>query len=446
VKGDFSRDTFDSFRHFSRVLFQQGRIQLDADANEQSAIALNFLRQLAADLIGPHGGPAAHCGFEVRRSDGRRSPSDLKIGAGRYYVDGILCENDRADATYRRQPDLPVDPGQELPPGLFLVYLDVWERLITWIEDNRIRDPALGGVDTATRAKVVWQVKVDRAPELTCTDREVLEPFWEERKQHWQPPNRGRLRALLGILKDQSPKLGPGSRPRYSGHGNQLYRVEIHHGSDAGRPTFKWSRDNGSVAFPIGRIEGSKVTLRSMGVNEGQPLEKGDWVELVTDSCVLRGEPGHLYRVAAVGSETMTVDLAPRDSVEPPPIGESQLPLHPLLRRWDQREPEATSAPAGDGSVPLTEDQPLDLENGIQVIFDSAPRDAGAPRYRSGDYWLIPARAATQDIEWPRDDGGNPLSEPPRGVEHHYAPLAIVAPDSGNPVDLRRKFRLANDR
>ena len=42
-----------------------------------------------------------------------------------------------------------------------MVYLDVWERHITALEDDDIREKALGGPDTATRTKVVWQVKID---------------------------------------------------------------------------------------------------------------------------------------------------------------------------------------------------------------------------------------------------------------------------------------------
>jgi hypothetical protein len=44
MKGDFSRDSFDPVKHFSRVLQQQGRVQLDADWNEQAAILLHYLR------------------------------------------------------------------------------------------------------------------------------------------------------------------------------------------------------------------------------------------------------------------------------------------------------------------------------------------------------------------------------------------------------------------
>ena len=75
MKGDFSRDTFDPVKHFSRVLQQQGRVQLDADWNEQAAILLHYLRTLAADLIGPFAGPPGRTiGFEIVDEGERRFP------------------------------------------------------------------------------------------------------------------------------------------------------------------------------------------------------------------------------------------------------------------------------------------------------------------------------------------------------------------------------------
>src|SRR5215210_699583 len=103
MNGDFSRDTFDPAKHFLRVFMQQGRVLLDADWNEQSAILLHYVQTLAADLIGPYGGPALDCGFAILTPNDLASPSvklknlpgNFFIGAGRYYVDGILCENDQ---------------------------------------------------------------------------------------------------------------------------------------------------------------------------------------------------------------------------------------------------------------------------------------------------------------------------------------------------------------
>ena len=63
MKGDFSRFGFDLTKHFSRVLHQQGRVALDADANEASEILLHHLRTLTRDLFGAFGGPADGNGF-----------------------------------------------------------------------------------------------------------------------------------------------------------------------------------------------------------------------------------------------------------------------------------------------------------------------------------------------------------------------------------------------
>ena len=44
MKSDISRNTFDPAKHFSRVIMQQGRVQLDADWNEQADILLHSIR------------------------------------------------------------------------------------------------------------------------------------------------------------------------------------------------------------------------------------------------------------------------------------------------------------------------------------------------------------------------------------------------------------------
>lgn len=169
MKGDFSRDSFDRLRHYSRVLKQQGRVELDSDDNERQAIQLHLLRSLAADVIGPHGGPGT--GFQiVTATDGQ---FNFKITKGHYYVDGWLCENEedvhyKSGAAQVPQPWLP-KPDVLVSGKRYLVYLDVWERHLSATEADgpvesssptAMREVALGGPDTATRAQVVWQAKV----------------------------------------------------------------------------------------------------------------------------------------------------------------------------------------------------------------------------------------------------------------------------------------------
>ena len=63
MKGDFSRLTFDREKHYSSVRMQQGRVQLDADWNEQADIMMHQRQTLAEDVIGHHGVPKGQAGF-----------------------------------------------------------------------------------------------------------------------------------------------------------------------------------------------------------------------------------------------------------------------------------------------------------------------------------------------------------------------------------------------
>jgi hypothetical protein len=202
-------------------------------------------------------------------------PTDYLIKKGHYYVDGILCENEGITKNglgegvkASQQDDLQIweMDGQEytsLPkPGVFgvyIVYLDVWERHLTFLDDPRIRDVALMGTDTATRAKIVWQAKILQ---------HVGEPF----NCLSQPPDWKKTVAhSTGTMQARARPAQPSSQPcvlppeaGYTGLGNQLYRVEIHDAgeispphepSQASRPTFKWSRDNGVVVSKILAID-----------------------------------------------------------------------------------------------------------------------------------------------------------------------------------------------
>jgi hypothetical protein len=86
----------------------------------------------------------------------------------------------------------------------------------------------------------------------------------------------------------------------------------------------------------------------------------------------------------------------------------------------------------------------LNLEDGVQIQFQKPAQGESVNNYRTGDYWLIPARTATGDVEWPGPIE-NPQAWPPHGIEHHYAPLAMISFDGNGqvttmPTDLRRKI------
>ena len=464
MKADLSRDTFDPRKRYSRVLMQQGRVQLDADWNEQTSILLHYMRTLARDLIGPHGaalGPdgaaVPSAGFEVvvstdaivsangallKDSADKRDQDLLKafqkkldagdfiVNPGRYYVDGLAVENPAPIAS----SDLPgwnaqytTDFGK--PPSL--VYLDVWEREVTYVEDGHLREIALGGADTCARAKVEWQVRVwksaDPKATVDCADIANL------------PRGDGRLRARAKRQTQTAPcVISPSSR--YTGVGNQLYRVEIHEGGSAGTASYKWSRENGSVIFAVTSVEAVdttqnpntvRVTLANLGRDERLGLHEGNWVELVDSAGVLQNRADALLRVVKVEPDARAVTLALSG---PLAIADDAQPL--LLRRWDQ-----AGDPTTGGALAIVEHPAADmskdaswttLEDGVEIWFEPGGH------YVTGDYWLVPARVITGDLEWPAETdaaghvvSNNGVATPaalgPHGPRHFYAPLAHAA-------------------
>ena len=451
MKGDFTRDSFDAAKQFSRVLNQQGRVTLDADFNEQTSILLRTIQMLARDMIGPYAAPRDGGGFQLTPG----GDGGFTIGAGRYWVDGILVENP-ADCSYLAQPawTLPADDPliaeiKDATGKLFWVYLDVWERLITSVEDPSIREKALGGPDTAARAKVVWQVRgmaVD--PAINGGPHSYSYTYSYGRVSACAAPLAGlpslsvawiAARVDPGQVSDDPCVLPPTAS--YRGAENQLYRVEIHDGGPAGTATFKWSRDNGSRLTPWTGDGGAGELL----VTDTRGFDAGAWVELTDDALDLQGLHGTMVQLAKADSGVLTYDTASLGAT-PAPEWTDQL-SNPKARRWDQSQNARTTLTGGVITIQEGVDGDpfwVDLEDGVQVTF--APGGV----YRTGDYWLIPARVATGDIEWPigyyADGVAFPEFRRPRGVEHHYAPLGFLKLGQGGSFEsCRCEFEPASD-
>src|SRR6476619_5365022 len=89
--GDLTRSPFRAHRHYAGVRLQQGRVQLDADWNEQLDLTAHRDRAEGLDVIGPAGVPKVDGGFDVTVSDDGK---DLLLSPGRAWVAGHLCEAD----------------------------------------------------------------------------------------------------------------------------------------------------------------------------------------------------------------------------------------------------------------------------------------------------------------------------------------------------------------
>ncbi|HEY9130841.1 MAG TPA: DUF6519 domain-containing protein [Dyella sp.] len=473
MKGDFARVTFDPARHYSQVMQQQGRVLLEADWNEQANIQLFLLRTMIADLVGSCW--AAGTGFAIAT---QARLADWQLSPGHFYVDGILCQNETV-CTLSTQPyaPAPADDGGNWanPPDTFALWLDVWERHLSAFEAPGIADTALDGVDTATRAQTIWQVrlldrdskqltgildaitavlKVRLQAALSDADKKVINQQLADIDQLRRHLVAGtapadnepctvlgqilgaratyawpRLRAQLGPTASDNDPCVIAADARYRGCENQLYRVEVHQGGAAGTDgspsgtNFKWSRENGSVIFPVLRADSTAqsdgsaqlaVSLASLGRDQRLGLAVNDWVELIDDDYTLAQRASPLLQVMAIDAAQRIVTLTVPKNVTAYTVSGNPA-KHPLLRRWDQSQDNDVQ-----GCVPLIEGEAIALEDGVQIVFQPGGL------YATGDYWLIPARVAGNgSLDWPLASDGAPAALPSRGM-HHQAVLGTL--------------------
>ena len=443
---DLSRIRFDARNDFLGVVMQQGRVQLDADWNEWVA---QLARRIQAGTLDTFSGNVVPRitpdGFLVEASGG-----GLTIGAGRIYVDGLLAENHGGDPdawdprlaelsgttplNYADQPYLPNPP--DLPDGgPHLVYVDVWQRDITPQHKPDLIEQAVG-VDSTGRLQTVWQVKVlETEGNISCATPDEDIPGWLEATA----PSAARLSTATGdpTFEPDPCKIPPAAG--YRGLENQLYRVEVHTGGALGDATFKWSRDNASVASRATHINPARdrVTVESIGRDDVLRFHDGDWVEVTDDWLELHGLPGELRRIRVAGGVDETARTLEFDS----PLSNGLFPTDPQqavnperntrVRCWDQggqvRKEDGTAVedlndPTSTGAIEIRPaGTRLFLENGILVDFSLEPSDGD---FKTGDYWVFAARSVDASIEI-LDHA------PPLGIHHHYARLAVVTfPDS----------------
>jgi len=417
MHGDFSRWTFDPAAGDRGVLSFQGRIVLDQDLNKQWSIADYLRRRRTTHIVGPCGAPENEAGFSIGPFG-----AGLGAGPGAYYVHGVLCENAEA-VDLEAQPHLPagapivrLDTGIDVtldaaPDGQYFAVLDRWTRLITPLQDPALLETALGGADTAGAARTIWQVRLVRAgplsAEVHCDSMPVA---WTDLITG--PDGTFRARAQPSTIDDGPCVVEAGAG--YRRVSNQLYRVQIHQGGPVGTATFKWSRENGSVATRWISSNGANLTVASIGRDRARGFGPGDWVELIDDDRALQGLPGTMVRLLNAQDDVLILDPVTADG----PVDIVSFGANAIVRRWD-----------GDGLqtviVPGTDDGYLPLEDGVEIGFEAGRT------YASGDYVTIPARHEINDIEWPRGPGtGDPLRLPPEGISHAYCKLGLLTKDS----------------
>ncbi|HXH71555.1 MAG TPA: DUF6519 domain-containing protein, partial [Mariprofundaceae bacterium] len=409
MKSEISRDSYKPEKRYSGVYQQQGRMLTDADWNELVEILKGRLNEALKDVVGSKegcfGGTPRHRALRIVEDAG-----SWKIQPGHIHVDGRAAEVPGADLmAYDAQPDFPAAPDLPVAPADdYVLYADVWERPVTYLENDYLRDVALHGADTCTRKQTMCQVK-------WC-------PAGKDPEDEKQNPRKGDA-PLTVTLKQQTQQKDPCDPCAEevqveSRIGNYLFRVEVHDVKvDANDPTnpveitLKWSGENGAEQFAAKK----KADMPDAFVTDGFVYEFFDEIS-----------EKHLgVHFTGSGNFPKRWDLIKGDTYPPTPTAS-------FVRRWDgycilnksgnwkvgqnDQYDVNSSQPASISGNTLT----VDLDRSLTLELTLELNHV----FVAGDYWLVEVRENAIDANQTAIllDKGQP-----HGIGHRYLTLGKVA-------------------
>jgi hypothetical protein len=434
--GDFSRDSYDRCRYYTRVLMQQGRPLTDADWNEQASILTRKHIELLCVLLGQSSHATFDGGFRPQITT--LSPH-FRLDVGSYIVDGLTCYLPvYGDAAFTREADrinnVINEALKKLKTGERLaLVLEAWEQAVNPAMHPRILEPALLNNDTAWRGTITWRLLAKattvpvRSPSSPC-DRRI----YVRRRSRRDKPN-----SPCEVPTDEAPSFH-----------ERLYRIEIHRSGEAfdqskpefpNRPlTFKWSRNNGGLVYAVTEDLGPNLVLASDRFFSKPLPDENDFLEIRDRHGRSVDRKRCLQQVRCATANQITIrdpfDV-PKDPRDPNVIfdvadlemvkdevslrhvqcwnqcGDQlsdsmtssykaatvKVKVNPITKvNGTQERPgfEAQTILDADGSaivvVDVEEPVWLKLEDDIEIRFD---REAN---YQEGDYWLVRTSGLTE--------------------------------------------------
>lgn len=426
---DRARNSYDATRQYRSVVAQQGRVTVEADANEAELIRTLESRADLIDIIGPTGTPDH--GYEIRVP--ASAPFDFKIGKGTIYVGGLRLHLDERTTYEGQKPSEWTDcpsPDPDVPeagPRTEIVYLELEEKEVTAVEDHALREVALGGPDTSARTRLIQRVR--RGP-TTATECEAAlvellakrSPGLVHDRETMELRSQARLTVDFVPVDDDANECQPIAKAGFLGAENQLIRVQV-----AADGSLLWGYDNASHLY---RVKAPTATPVNALVLEGLPVDEyhrprpHQWVEVLRTAVTLDGESfvaapvGELHEVASYDATTNTIALTTSVTA----YGGPQL----FVRVWENRLPNATTA------TELVD--AMNVGNGVRVQTSGTATP--------GEYWMIGVRPTHPDKLYPARLRS---PQPPDGPKRWATSLATIAWNkagtSGFVHDCRRPFK-----
>jgi hypothetical protein len=425
---DRARRTFDSRQAYRGVVWQQGRVTVEADANEAEEIRAAESRAELVDVVGPSGTPddGYKLSLPVTPPAGWL-PYDFQVGPGTFYVGGVRVSQSPG-STYFHQPewvDGPTPPGQT--PARELVGLLLEEQEISAVEDGALREVALGGPDTAQRSRVGQQVRriavtgADCAPALTEAAATLAKSGLALDAPTRQLRSASRLKA--DFVPDPGPTnvCEPAAQAGFLGAENQLIRVQC---SGAGK--LLWGYDNASFLYRVDAQNDTTLRLQSLPVDVYHQPRAGQYVEVLRAGVLLgngqyaAASTGLVFKLAGgydTDEQTVVLDgtlpAVYRDPAKTPRL---------FLRVWESE-------------LPFVSDTPLTLgSTGVRVTLHGGP-------FTTGDFWLLGVRPSHPQAIYPERYLAD--FQPPDGPRRWFTSLGVLtwtSPTAATIQDCRDPF------
>lgn len=414
MKTEISRDSHQVEKRYSGVYQQQGRMLTDADWNELVEILKARLNEALKDVIGGRQGSVGG----TPRSMALRIVDDggIKIQPGHIYIDGMAAALPGDGAfEFNQQPDFPIS---QTPTGDYLLYADVWERTVTQLMDERLRDKGLHGADTCSRKQVLAQIK-------WC-------PTGINPEEPSQNPGKGNAGLTLTLRqKTTAPDICDPCAEQLdidTRVGNYLFRAEVHDVSgDADNPsgiTLKWSSENGAEQFP------ALITEEEMPAG----FISDKWVYEFFDETSERHLGVHLNTTTWQPVRAELRKFNETSGAYSVPVIPGSKETRTFVRRWDgycKLDLTTNKLLEGmDRGVELAADKTADslgyvgIGSTLKIALDSLilELELTGKSFVAGDFWMADVREAEHDE-------GSVLAEKkvPQGIKHYYLILGRVS-------------------
>lgn len=500
---DISRFLFQPAKHYIGSRWQSGRGLLESDFNEGAQLDDEEQRRVLSEVIGPAGSPdqgfaaALEVGDEVpiRAVSFNGAPTvdvlDFGLRPGAMYVGGQRFEHEADGDPVVFQSDflqMGPDAAPQPQPGQshgILTVLHCWEQCVSAVEDEEIRERALGGVDTSVRVRRMTRVVA------RDVDAEDCGAAWDEVRQQLEAEGGGtfdatetellssaRLRVTFddGAAEDPCAPCGPHDAGRYLGAQNQAIRIMLVQPpteTESGR--YAWAFDNASPMYRA-RVGEDDAGIGGVVTMLTPPRDEERWplTDTVVELVPWGGLLGNGQKVAApIGAFFRVTQGYDPDTASFRIDAAALAPLDDMTRHWDAAHPDIaqlpnTADPDGDFLFMRVWHR-LDPDD-VDVLIDTAPgpgshqllRRLGlVPEFsgtgQAGDSWVIAVRPNTpqQIVPWNLTQAGG---VPPHGPRRFFAPLTLLGlrpPGAGEHAgtevvesihDCRRRFSPLVDR